>query len=80
MNLFRARRVLRAVQRHGHRRLRVHRPENNSAIREIVQEGLLHASLNDGSEESATVLGTVTEAGRRFLETFPAKYRLCEER
>jgi len=77
MNLFRARRVLLAVQRDENRRLRVRRPGNISDVREMVQEGLLDANLNDGSEGSATVLGTLTDAGRRFLQTFPVKYRFC---
>jgi hypothetical protein len=77
MNLFRARRVLLAVQRDENRRLRVRRPGNISDVREMVQEGLLDANLNDGSEGSATVLGTLTDAGRRFLQAFPVKYRFC---
>lgn len=80
MNVFRARRVLLAVQRRENRHLRVCRPENNSDVRDMVQEGLLDANLSDGSEGSATVLGTLTDAGRRFLQTFPAKYRFCDAR
>ena len=76
MNVFRARKVLLAVQRHRH--LHVRRPENNSDVREMVQEGLLDADLSDGSEGSATVLGTLTDAGRSFLHTFPVKYRFCD--
>jgi hypothetical protein len=45
-----------------------------------VEEGLLDANLNDGSERSVTVLGTLTDAGRRFLQTFPVKYRFCAAR
>ena len=78
MNVFRARKVLLAVQRHGH--LHVRRPENNFDVRQMVQEGLLNANLSDGSEGSATVLGTLTEAGCNFLQTFPVKYRFCEAR
>jgi hypothetical protein len=77
MNLFRARRVLLAVQRDENRHLRVRRPGNISDVREMVQEGLLEANLSDGSEGSATVLGTLTGAGRRFVQTFPVKYRFC---
>jgi hypothetical protein len=80
MNVFRARRVLLAVQRDETRHLRVRRPENNSDVCEMVQEGLLDANLSDGSEGSATVLGTLTDAGRRFLQTFPVKYRFCDAR
>jgi hypothetical protein len=80
MNLFRARRVLLAVQRDENRRLRVRRPGNISDVREMVQEGLLDANLNDGCEGSGTVLGTLTDAGRRFLQTFPVKYRFCAAR
>ena len=80
MNVFRARRLLLAVQRDEKRHLRVRRPGNISDVREMVQEGLLEANLSDGSEGSATVLGTLTEAGRRFVQTFPVKYRFCAAR
>jgi hypothetical protein len=80
MNVFRARRILLAVQRDENRHLRVRRPGNISDVREMVQEGLLDANLNDGSEGFATVLGTLTDAGRRFLQTFPVKYRFCAAR
>ena len=80
MNVFRARRVLLAVQRDENRHLRVRRLGNISDVREMVQEGLLDANLTDGSEGSGTVLGTLTDAGRRFLQTFPATYRFCAAR
>ena len=80
MNLFRARKVLLAIQRDENRHLRVRRPGNISDVREMVQEGLLDANLNDGAEGSATVLGTLTDAGRRFLQAFPVKYRFCAAR
>jgi hypothetical protein len=80
MNLFRARRVLLAVQRDENRHLRVRRPGNISDVREMVQEGLLAANLNDDPKGSVTVLGTLTDAGRRFLQTFPVKYRFCAAR
>ena len=80
MNLFRARRVLLAVQRDENRHLRVRRPANISDVREMVQEGLLAANLNDGPKGSVTVLGTLTDAGRSFLQTFPVKYRFCAAR
>lgn len=80
MNVFRARKVLLAVQRDENRHLCVRRPENNSDVRELVQEGLLDANLSDASEGSTMVLGAVTDAGRRFLQTFPVKYRFCEVR
>lgn len=80
MNLSRARKVLLAVQRNENRHLHVRRPANDFDVREMVQAGLLDASLSDGSQGSATVLGTLTEAGRRFLGTFPVNYRFCEAR
>jgi len=80
MNLLRARRVLLAVQRDENRHLRVRRPGNISDVREMVQEGLLEANLSDGSEGSATVLGTLTDAGRRLVQMFPVKYRFCAAR
>jgi hypothetical protein len=46
----------------------------------MVREGLVSATLNDGSRESATVLGTLTDAGRRFLQAFPARFRFCDAR
>jgi hypothetical protein len=80
MNLSRARRVLLAVQRRDDRHLRVHRPENDSDVREMVQEGLLEANLSNGSAESATILRALTDSGRSFLQAFPAKYRFCQAR
>ncbi len=80
MNLARTQKALLAVQRYQHWHLRVRRPVNGAYVREMVQEGLLKATLSDGSRESATVLGTLTEPGRRYLQIFPAKYRLCEAR
>jgi hypothetical protein len=80
MNLARAQKALLAIQRHEHRHLHVRRPANDADVREMVHEGLLIASLSDGSRESDTVLGTLTDAGRRFLQVFPARYRLCEAR
>jgi hypothetical protein len=46
----------------------------------MVKEGLLSATLGDGSRGSATVVTTLTDAGRRFLQIFPASYRLGEAR
>ena len=80
MNLFRAQKALRAVQRREHRRLRVHRAANDADVREMVQAGLIDAALGDGSSGSATVLMTLTDAGRRFLQMFPSRYRFCEAR
>jgi hypothetical protein len=80
MNLLRAQKALLAVQRRENRHLRVYRPANDSDVREMVQEGLVEAMLSDGSSESGTVLCTLTDAGRRFLQIFPARYRLCEAR
>ena len=78
MNLVRAQKALLAIQRCQHRHLCVRRPANDADIREMVKEGLLSATLSDGSGESATVLESPTEAGRRFLQIFPRAYRLCE--
>lgn len=80
MNLFRARKVLLAVQRDENRQLHVRRPQNNSDVRQLVQEGLLDANLSDGADGSETVLGRLTDTGRRFLQTFPVRYRLCDTR
>ncbi len=77
MNIARAQKALLAVQRSDTRHLRVRRPANDADVREMVQAGLLHATLSDGSAGSATVLCTLTDAGRRFLQIFPARYRLC---
>ncbi|HEY2713760.1 MAG TPA: hypothetical protein VGI60_14695 [Chthoniobacterales bacterium] len=44
----------------------------------MVEAGLLNAELSDGSAQSATVLGTLTDGGRRFLQIFPANYRFCD--
>ena len=78
MNLARARKALLAIKRHEHRHLSVHRPANEAEVREMVDEGLLSARLSDGSRGSRTVLGTLTDAGRRFLQLFPAKFRFCD--
>jgi hypothetical protein len=78
MNLARARKALLAVQRHRH--LKVRRPANDVHVREMVEEGLVDATLSDGSRDCATVLGKVTDAGRRFLRMFPARYRFCDRR
>lgn len=80
MNLARAQKALLAVQRHEHRHLCVRRAANAAHVREMVEEGLLSATLSDGSRGSATVLGALTDAGRRFLQIFPARYRLCQAR
>ncbi len=78
MNLARAQKALLAIQRHEHRHLRVRRAENAADVREMVEEGLLSANLSDGSQESVTVLGALTDAGRTFLRCFPARFRFCD--
>ena len=80
MNLARARKALLAVQRCEHRHLRVRRAANDADVREMVEEGLLEAALSNDPRKSATVVGTLTDAGRRFLQLFPARYRFCEAR
>ena len=80
MNLFRAQKALLALQRHEHRQLRVRRSVNDADVREMVEAGLIDAALGDGSSQSATVLMKLTDAGRRFLQIFPARYRFCEAR
>ena len=80
MNLFRAQKALLAVQRHEDRYLRVHRPENTADVWEMVQAGLVDAAPSDGSSAPGTVLMKLTDAGRRFLQMFPARYRFCEAR
>ncbi len=80
MNLVRAQKALLAIQRSQRRHLRVHRPANEADVREMVKEGLLSATLSDGSRESAIVVDALTDAGRRFLQIFPQSYRLCEAR
>ncbi len=78
MNLARAQKALLAVQRHENRHLRVRRAKNDADVRELVHAGLLNAELSDGASQSETVLGTLTDAGRRFLKIFPARYRFCD--
>lgn len=80
MNLARARKALLAVQRCERRHLRVQRPANDAHVRELVQEGLLEAAFSDDPRQSATLVGTLTDAGREFLQLFPARYRFCEAR
>ena len=80
MNLARTQRVLLAVERRQQRHLHVRRPRNEADVREMVEAGLLNVTFSDGSLESQTVIDTVTEAGRRFLRTFPPTYRFCEAR
>jgi hypothetical protein len=80
MNLARAQKALLAIERHGQRHLRVRRAANDADVREMVQEGLLCASLSDDSSRSPIVLGSITDAGRRFLQIFPSRFRLCEQR
>ena len=80
MNLARTRRALLAVQRREQRHLHVRRPRNEVAVREMVEAGLLNATLSTGYLDSETVIDTVTVAGRRFLRTFPATYRFCDGR
>ncbi len=46
----------------------------------MVEAGLLKVTFSDGSHESKTMIGTVTEAGQQFLRIFPASYRFCERR
>jgi hypothetical protein len=80
MNLVRAQKALLAMQRHHDRHLRVRRPVNQADVREMVREGLVSTTSSDGSPESATVLGTLTDAGLRFLQMFPARFRFCDAR
>jgi len=68
------------MRRHENRHLQVRRPKNDRHVREMVEEGLINAELSDGLEHSVTVLGTITDAGRRFMQIFPARYRLCDAR
>lgn len=78
MNLFRARKALLALQRREHRQLLIRRTANLADVREMVEEGLLTVTFGDSSPKSPVVIGTVTDAGRRFLKIFPAHYRFCE--
>ena len=80
MNLFRAQKALLAIERRHSRQLRVRRPQNQADVREMVQAGLVDAALDDGASQSATVLMTLTDAGRRFLQVFPSRYRFCQAR
>jgi len=80
INLARARKALLAIQRRESRHLRVRRPKNDADVREMVHAGLLNVELSDGSSESATVLVTITDAGREFLKIFPPRYRFCDAR
>ena len=77
-DIARAQKALLAVQRRESRQLRVHRPKNDSDVREMVEAGLLNAELSDGSPQSATVLGPLTDGGRKFLQIFHAHYRFCD--
>ena len=78
MNLARVQRVLLAIQRCDNRPLRVRRARNEADVREMTYAGLIKADLSDGSVGSVTITCAVTEAGRRFLRTFPASYRFCQ--
>jgi DNA-binding MarR family transcriptional regulator len=81
MNLARTQRALLAVQRREQQEhLHVRRPRNEADVREMVEAGLLNVTFGNGSHESQTVIDTVTEAGQRFLRTFPSTYRFCEAR
>lgn len=80
MNLARAQKALLAVQRCEHRHLHVRRPANDADVREMVQEGFLNADLSEDPHVRATVIASLTDGGRRFLQMFPATYRLCEAR
>ena len=77
MNLARARKALLAVARREHRHLEIRRPANDADVREMVEEGLVEATLSDASRNSPTVVRRLTDAGRRFLGIFPAGYRFC---
>lgn len=76
MNLLRAQKALLAMQRRPDRQLCVRRPANDLDVREMMHEGLLDATMSDGSR--AIVLDTLTDAGRRFLQVFPARFRFCD--
>lgn len=78
MNLARAQKALRAVQRRQNRHLHVRRAVNDADVRELVAAGLLEASFADGSRGSSTILDRVTAGGDKFLKVFPAGYRFCE--
>lgn len=78
MNLLRAQKALLAIQRREDRHLCVRRAANEADVREMMREGLLDATISDGSR--AIVLGTLTDAGRRFLKVFPARFRFCDAR
>ena len=78
MNLFRAQKALLAIQRREDRQLCVRRPANDADVRDLVEAGLLDAALSDGSSGAATVLMKLTDAGRQFLQIFPARYRFCQ--
>lgn len=80
MNLARTRLALRAIERSGHRTLRIWRSRNEADVREMADAGLIDVSISDGSPGSLTAACAITEAGRHFLRIFPAGYRLCEAR
>ena len=79
MNLARVQEALLAMQRCEDRTLQVRRPRNESDVREMAGAGLIEATLGDGTPGSVTSIEAVTEAGRKFLQTFPANYRFCEQ-
>jgi hypothetical protein len=78
MNLARTRTALLAIQRSEHRALRIWRNRNESDVREMVEAGLIRASVSNGSPGSLTSASAITEAGRQFLRLFPAGYRFCD--
>ena len=70
MNLDDVNAILVATTEQPHGFLKIADPKLEPEVREMVEAGLITATLNDGKTGSFTAVNSVTEAGLRFLRVF----------
>ena len=70
MNLDDVHVILLATTEQPHGFLKIANPKLEPTVQEMVEAGLITATLSDGKAGSFTAVNSVTESGRQFLRVF----------
>ena len=70
MNLDDVHAILVATTEQPHGFLKIANPKLEPTVQELVEAGLITATLSDGKAGSFTAVNSVTEGGRKFLRVF----------
>ena len=70
MNLDDVHSILVATTGQPHGFLKIANPKLEPTVQEMVEAGLITATLSDGKAGSFTAVNSVTDAGRQFLRVF----------